>query len=124
MADKKLRVLVCGDRHWRDKDAIMAALAELSDVEVVIEGEARGADTLAREVAEEFGIPVLPFPAEWGIYGRAAGPIRNTEMLNKGKPNLVLAFHNNIIKSKGTRNMVEQAKIRGIETRLHRGIKG
>lgn len=83
--------------------------------DLVIEGEAPGADTLAREAAEYFGIPVLAFPANWQKYGRAAGPIRNTEMLNEGKPDMVVAFHNDYLHSKGTKNMVEQALKRGLK---------
>ncbi len=116
-----MRVLVCGDRHWVDKNAIVAALARLDKVDIVIEGEARGADTLAREVAEEFNIPVLAFPADWNKYGRAAGPIRNRQMLDEGKPDLVIAFHSNIVESRGTKNMLEQARSRGIHTRLCNG---
>lgn len=116
-----MRVLVCGDRRWRDKNTILTVLARLSDVDTVIEGEARGADTLAREVAEEYGISVLAFPANWNKYGRAAGPIRNKQMLDEGKPDLVIAFHNNITESKGTKNMLSQARERGIPTRLYNG---
>ena len=37
-------------------------------------------------------------------------------MLNEGNPDLILAFHNDIENSKGTKNMVMQAKKRGIKT--------
>lgn len=112
-----MRVLVCGDRHWADKDKIREVLSSVPNLEAVIEGEAKGADTLAREVAEELGVPVLPFPANWVRYGRAAGPIRNRQMLG-GKPDLVIAFHNNIGESRGTKNMLGLAKDAGIPTRL------
>lgn len=85
------------------------------NVEVVIEGEASGADTLGREVATELGIPVLPFPAQWSRYGRAAGPIRNQQMLDEGRPDLVLVFHHNLETSKGTRDMLNRARRAGIE---------
>ncbi len=120
MSAKKIRVLICGDRNWKDRELIQAIIAAL-DVEVIIEGEARGADTLAREVAQEYNIPVLAFPAEWSKYGRAAGPIRNKQMLDEGRPDLVVAFHNNITASKGTKDMLQRARDRGIDTRLHRG---
>jgi len=113
-----MRVLICGDRHWTDKDAIRNVLASLEGVTHVIEGEARGADTLARVVAEELGITVLPFPANWTKYGRAAGPIRNRQMLDEGKPDLVIGFHNNLTESRGTKNMLEQARKARIQTRL------
>lgn len=86
---------------------------------VVIEGEALGADTLAREAAEYFGIEVERYPANWTLYGRAAGPIRNNQMLTEGKPDLVVAFHHDIEHSKGTKNMVKQAKALGIPVKVY-----
>ncbi len=110
-----MRVLVCGDRNWSGIDPIKRELM-LAAPSVVIEGEARGADTLARKAAEELGIPVEPYPANWTKYGRAAGVLRNQQMLDEGKPDLVLAFHPDISKSKGTADMVRRAKKAGIRT--------
>lgn len=45
-------------------------------------------------------------------------PIRNKQMLDEGKPDLVLAFHTDIENSKGTKNMIYQAKKRGIKVIL------
>ncbi len=104
-----LRLLICGDREWRNKELIKREILRLMPI-LIIEGEARGADTLAREVAEELGIKVLPFLAEWNRYGRAAGFIRNTEMLHVGNPDAVLAFHNSLENSKGTKHMVKIAR--------------
>lgn len=81
------------------------------------EGEARGADRLAAEAARRLGIPshrILRFPAKWGKYGKAAGPIRNQQMLDEGKPTLVLAYHNDLENSKGTKDMVSRAEAAGV----------
>lgn len=110
-----MRVLVCGDRNFCDRTLMRIILDEHTITEL-IEGEARGADTLARVYAEERGIPVRKFPAEWDRYGRGAGPIRNAQMLEEGKPELVIAFlaqH-----SRGTRNMVMQAQKLGVPVRI------
>lgn len=115
------RILVCGDREWTNYKRIYSELKWiqiLSNIECIIEGEARGADKLGRKAAEELNIKVLPFPADWDKYKKAAGPIRNRQMLKEGKPNLVLAFHSNIEKSKGTADMIDIAKKAGITTRL------
>ena len=77
---------------------------------LIIHGGAKGADTLANEFALENNIPVSVFPANWVKYGKAAGVIRNTQMLEEGKPNLVLAFPG----GPGTRNMCMQAKLHKI----------
>lgn len=111
-----MRVLVCGDRNWTDREVIKRQLGKLPPHTVIIEGEARGADLLARSVAEEIDFFIEPYPARWDVYGKAAGPIRNKQMLDEGKPDMVLAFHDNIQKSRGTKDMVMQASKRGIET--------
>jgi YspA, cpYpsA-related SLOG family len=102
-----MRLLVCGDRNWDDFRAVKREIKRRMP-EVVIEGEAPGADTMARLAAEELGIPVLPFPAQWEKFGRAAGPIRNTQMLDEGRPTEMIGFHSNINKSRGTKNMMQQ----------------
>jgi hypothetical protein len=76
---------------------------------MIIEGEARGADRLARMAAEAHGYTVERYPADWSAYHRAAGPIRNRQMLREGRPHLILAFHDHIAESKGTADMIEQA---------------
>jgi hypothetical protein len=115
------RVLVCGDRHWKDDRLIHGALAALKERHgrfVVIEGGANGADTLAWHVAtDELLLDVETFPADWTKYKRAAGPLRNRQMLDT-KPDLVLAFHDNIERSRGTKDCVEEARRRGIPVRV------
>lgn len=110
----RLRVLICGSRTWEDEEPIKRLLSSMSGYTVVIHGAAQGADSIAGRVAKELGFEVLPFPAKWDRYGRAAGPIRNTQMLNEGLPDIVYAFHTNIEASKGTADMVRQAKKSGV----------
>lgn len=119
-----MRVLICGDRGWTDYSLILSVLSAIhtaTPVEVVIEGEANGADKLGRRAAEQLGIPVLPFPADWKQFGRAAGPIRNRQQHREGKPTLVLAFHSDLANSKGTKDMVEVARAAGTEVRIFTG---
>ena len=114
-----MRLLICGDRNWTDAKMIASVLRELNP-RVVIEGEARGADSLARIEAERMGIPVLKFPAEWGKYHRAAGPIRNAQMLREGRPDMVVAFHDDLDSSKGTKHMVGLARKAGVPVRVEK----
>lgn len=104
-----MRVLVCGDRHWDQPMVILERLGKLPPDTVVIHGACRGADRFAGEVADALGFEVEEYPAEWDLYGRAAGPIRNRQMLEEGKPDLVLAFHADIGHSRGTKDMVAVA---------------
>jgi hypothetical protein len=109
-------IVVTGSRYWTDKGKIRQVLLE-EQPNLVIEGGAKGADKLALEVCREEYIRVININAEWNKYGYSAGPIRNSHMLDYG-PDLVLAFHEDISKSKGTKNCVEQAQKRGIPVRF------
>ena len=107
-----MKLLVCGDRNW-GSNLIIRMWLDYLNPSLVIEGESRGADLISRKVAEEMGIKVDPYPARWEEYGRAAGPIRNREMLDQN-PDLVLAFHFDITQSKGTADTLFEAERRGI----------
>lgn len=118
-------ILVCGDRHWRDRGLIETEITALqneldldNDEIVIVEGEADGADKMARQYAVSVGISVRPHPALWGRYGHAAGPIRNQEMLDTEHPDMVLAFHDHIAYSSGTADMIDKAQRAGIPVRL------
>lgn len=113
-----MRLLVCGGRYYSYPERLNQYLDHFAlshDIECVIEGEATGADTMAREWAEERGIPVEKYPANWKKYGRAAGPLRNKQMVKEGKPDYGIAFYDRAKEeSRGTRNMVGQLKEAGI----------
>jgi hypothetical protein len=108
-----MRVLVCGGRDYGGADTVNVELGRLHrehGIACIIEGGARGADTLARQFAEAAGIPVETYAADWKGQRRAAGPIRNKRMLDEGKPDLVVAFPG----GRGTANMVGQARKAGV----------
>lgn len=109
-----MRVLICGDRNYTNRKKIRAYMVTLPKNTIIIDGGARGADSLANEIAVQNGYPTERYFAEWNIYGRAAGPIRNKQMLDEGKPDLVVYFHDDIDNSKGTRNMILKATAAGI----------
>lgn len=107
------RVLVCGGRDYADANRLYGVLDELhrkQGISCVIEGNARGADRMAGYWARKHRIDNLKFPADWATSGKAAGPIRNRQMLEEGRPDLVLAFPG----GRGTADMVRQAKAAGV----------
>jgi hypothetical protein len=112
-------LLICGDRNWKDYDLILMMLRTLPRDTKVIHGGCRGADRMAGQAAKYLGMKVKVFPALWMLQGKAAGPLRNQRMLDKGKPGMVWAFHNHIERSKGTKDMVERAKEAGITVVIH-----
>jgi len=50
-------------------------------VHLLLHGGARGADAAIARAAHQLGWSALVMPAEWQRHGRAAGPIRNRELL-------------------------------------------
>lgn len=112
-------MLVTGDRNWTKTRPILRELKKLPKNTIVIHGAARGVDSIADLVAINLGFERKPYPADWNKYGKAAGIIRNRQMLQEN-PNidLVLAFHEHIEESKGTKNMIEIAKMARIEVKL------
>jgi hypothetical protein len=64
-----------------ERPTIRAWLARLPPGTTIIHGAARGADSIAGDVAAELGFTVRAYPADWSAHGRAAGPIRNAAML-------------------------------------------
>lgn len=108
-----MRILICGDRNYTDYKRILGFLKEYKRKHselVVIEGGAKGADKLAKRAADELKIPVVEYQADWLGLGRAAGPIRNQKMIDEGKPDIIVAFHDDIESSKGTKDMINRAK--------------
>lgn len=108
-----MRLLVCGGRDYANRKTLYATLDYLHaqrGILCVIAGGARGADTLAADWARARGVPLDEYLAEWGLYGKRAGMIRNKRMLDDGKPDGVLAFPGGF----GTLNMVNQAFERGL----------
>ena len=128
-----MRVLVCGSRTFTDTEAVDWVLYGLYDQEhcaadplVVIEGGAQGADACAAAWVAGFGSeyphPHEQYPADWAAHGKGAGPIRNQQMLDEGKPDVVWAFVDKpLAESKGTADMVRRARAAGIRTYVVQG---
>lgn len=109
-----MRVLFCGSRYWTNRDKIKVEIDKLDATDIVIHGACTGADQIAGELAKNRGMKVIEFPADWDKYGKAAGPIRNGQMLTEGQPDKVIAFTENLETSRGTKNMIEQTQKAGI----------
>lgn len=131
---KSIRLLVFGGRDFKDYRFLGTLLDTLlttvkgtgGQIIYLVEGEAPGADILAKSWAEWRRIPVLPFKAKWddltapdavikiNKYGRKynarAGFDRNQQMIDEGKPTLAVAFPG----GNGTNDMVERCKKAGI----------
>lgn len=108
------RAIICGGRDFTDRDRGFAALDLIHagrGLTFVIEGGARGADAIAFQWANSRCVHGWHMPADWATHGKAAGPIRNQDMLDRGKPDLVIAFPGGA----GTADMVRRARAAGVE---------
>ena len=110
-------ILVCGSREWTNRDSIAKALSEFDpDETTVIHGDCRGADRHGADIAARMGFAVRAYPAKWKELGRKAGVVRNQQMLDDGKPDLVLAF---TLGTSGTADMIRRASIAGVMVRTY-----
>lgn len=115
-----MNVLVCGGRGFGlslvERAIVFGALDALHSsqgVEILIHGGAPRADSVAGEWAAERGVLARVFHAQWDKLGKQAGPIRNRQMLERGKPSVVIAFPG----GRGTANMVTLAEGAGVPVR-------
>lgn len=105
--------LICGGRDFADRALFEGAMRDLilhPEDCVIVHGAARGADTLADGWARARSIAVYACPADWEAHGKAAGWIRNQDMLEQFKPDVVIAFPG----GRGTADMVKRARKAGV----------
>jgi hypothetical protein len=77
------RVLVTGGRDNYDFILIYRAVRDnLQEGDILVHGAAHGTDSIAARSAKYLGHVTEPHPAKWNEYGKAAGGIRNQEMLD------------------------------------------
>jgi len=114
-----MKILICGSRNFSDKALIKGFINSCPDDTIIIEGEARGADSIARDCALERGLIVEKFPANWDRDGKSAGPIRNSQMLKEGNPDIVVAYSDDLKNSKGTRHMISISQRAGKDCYLN-----
>jgi hypothetical protein len=89
-----VRVLVTGSRGWSHRDIIAYELGRVApgdNITLISGGCPTGADRIAEMYAEALGWEVEIHPADWRTHGKAAGPIRNAEMVASA-PDVCLAF--------------------------------
>jgi hypothetical protein len=117
----KLTIIISGDREFECVEIVHQAIIDVlnekslhpSDVKLG-HGDCRGADTIADLLAQELGIGEIvkyPYPPNTGLWG---GPQRNEKMVRELKPDVVIAFHDNLMSSKGTKNLVKNARKFGV----------
>lgn len=132
-------ILVCGGRKFNDYVFLASAMNRILDDRkvgvahdswpTIIHGGAGGADRLADRWACNHYYPIKEFAADWadtshpgavirtsknGVpYDVTAGFRRNQQMLDEGRPDLVVAFPG----GSGTADMVRRARAANVEVK-------
>lgn len=115
-----MNLIIAGGRDFNNFDLLEREVSSficqhLDGYEItIISGKAKGADTLGIKYASKYGLKLKIFEADWNKYGKRAGMIRNKEMAQNS--DCLVAFWDG--KSKGTANMIEEAKNKGLKTRI------
>jgi hypothetical protein len=109
------RLLVTGSRTWHNAAMLEAELAEWFDPDTVLVHGAcpQGADMIADQAWHEWGGKIERHPAQWDVYGKRAGFLRNEEMVRQGA-DACLAFIRDA--SKGATHTANLAIGAGIPT--------
>lgn len=114
------RVIIAGTRTFNDyellRDRLDLLLSNRLPHVAIVSGCASGADKLGERYALERGLELHNYPAEWNKYGNSAGPRRNKLMAQYA--NACVVFWDG--KSRGSRNMIEEAKANNLDLRVVR----
>lgn len=103
-----MKIAIIGSRSFNDSAMMKEFIAEsidVSKVSLVVSGGALGADTLGERFAEEHNIEKLIYKPDWKKHGRAAGFIRNEQIIKAA--DVVFAFWDG--RSKGTADSISKS---------------
>lgn len=78
-------IIVAGSRDFDNYELLRKVIDDVitrNDIKnpIIVEGGAKGADTLAKKYAKEHHLNLKEFPADWETHGRSAGYKRNRQM--------------------------------------------
>ncbi len=96
-----MKLAVVGSRGFDNYEILKTVIDEIRtayEITTIVSGGAVGADTFAEQYAEENGIEMVVFPAEWKRFGKKAGFLRNNTIWSNS--DIGVAFWDG--KSKGT----------------------
>jgi len=79
-----MRLAVVGSRNFPRPDLIREFIQKLAARDpyvVIVSGGAKGVDSWAAVAAQEAGLSVVVYPADWATHGKTAGFLRNTSIV-------------------------------------------
>lgn len=114
-----MRIIVAGSRVFDDYLLLKRTLDHLTrkldkSLLVILSGHAKGADIMGERWCFEALVKSEIHHADWDKHGKAAGHIRNEEMVKVADS--LVAFWDG--KSTGTKHMIDIAKKKGLNVRV------
>jgi hypothetical protein len=107
-----MKIAIIGGRSFGDYELVKSVLSDYLDkVTMVVSGGAKGADSFGEKWANENNIQTLIFKPDWNKYGKKAGHLRNTDIIDNC--DMCIAFWDG--KSTGTKDSIKKAKKMGKE---------
>lgn len=109
---KIMKLIIAGSRHLNPTVEDIQEICFYYEItpKEIISGSAQGVDAAGEKYADHCKLPIVRFPADWKKYGKSAGPRRNRTMAANADA-LLLIWDG---KSRGSKNMMEEAKKKGI----------
>jgi len=103
-----MKIAIVGSRDFNDYSQLhywMDRIRTLFPVDGFVSGGAKGADSLAENYARGCKIPIEVIKPDWEKFGKAAGMIRNGEIVKAA--DIIVAFWDG--RSRGTKNSIDRA---------------
>lgn len=111
------KVIIAGSRTFRNHRIVRQYcdkyLQNKTDIEIV-SGGADGVDKLGEKYAREHNYKLTIMNADWKQHDKSAGPIRNRQMAEYADAAIVYWD----MSSKGTKNMIDIAREKGLLVRV------
>ena len=115
--EKQFKVIIAGTRTFKyysllceTADRLLVEKAKAGHSIIIVSGGCVGADLMGEQYAKERGYGVERYPAEWEKYGKKAGIMRNAVMADNA--DALIAYWDGI--SRGTKNMIDEARKKGL----------
>lgn len=108
-----MKTIIAGSRSILRYEVLLDAMLLFNNVweiSEIVSGTANGIDKLGERYARENNIPLKQFPANWDLYGKRAGYVRNRQMAAYADAVIVIWDG----RSKGTKQMIEVAEEKGL----------
>lgn len=110
-----MRIIIAGGRDFNNYELLknkcngIIKFLNPDNIEI-ISGAAKGADSLGAQYAKENNYKLISMPANWNLFGKQAGYLRNIEMAKKAIENdgVLILFWDKI--SRGSKHMLDVAR--------------